>query len=139
MPPIGTRSVTASTIGGRIRTSRFDDESGRCSGFGFAFMVDGAPEIAELAVDLHKDLIQKPAPRPGPQSFQSGAAPRHPADLQAETHGRIGGVARPYGVVPCLRKSLSRHASADRRYSDDAALRLMPSFSTASRTRSRKS
>ena len=27
-----------------------------------AFMVDGAPEIAELAVDLHKDLIQMPAP-----------------------------------------------------------------------------
>jgi len=27
-----------------------------------AFMVDGAPEIAELAVDLHKDLIQTPAP-----------------------------------------------------------------------------
>jgi hypothetical protein len=28
----------------------------------FAFMVDGAPEVAELAVDLHKDLIQMPAP-----------------------------------------------------------------------------
>src|SRR5208337_1477861 len=27
-----------------------------------AFVVDGAPEIAELAVDLHKDLIQMPAP-----------------------------------------------------------------------------
>src|SRR5271166_6287789 len=25
-------------------------------------MVDGAPEIAELAIDLHKDLIQMPAP-----------------------------------------------------------------------------
>ena len=31
--PIGTRSVAASTIGRRIRTSRFDDENGRCSGF----------------------------------------------------------------------------------------------------------
>src|SRR5271166_6740958 len=30
-----------------------------------AFMVDGAPEIAELAVDLHKDLIQTPAPLRG--------------------------------------------------------------------------
>src|SRR5271156_6834183 len=28
----------------------------------FAFMVDRAPEIAELAVDLHKDLVQMPAP-----------------------------------------------------------------------------
>ena len=27
-----------------------------------AFMIDGAPEIAELAVDLHEDLIQMPAP-----------------------------------------------------------------------------
>ena len=25
----------------------------------FAFMVDGAPEVAELAVDLHEDLIQR--------------------------------------------------------------------------------
>ena len=28
-----------------------------------AFMIDSPPEIAELAVDLHKDLIQVP-PRP---------------------------------------------------------------------------
>src|SRR5271166_6991004 len=28
----------------------------------FAFMVDSAPEIAELAVDLHEDFIQMPAP-----------------------------------------------------------------------------
>ena len=28
----------------------------------FAFMVYGAPEIAELAVDLHKDRIQMPSP-----------------------------------------------------------------------------
>ena len=27
-----------------------------------AFMVDGAPKVAELAVDPHKDLIQMPAP-----------------------------------------------------------------------------
>ena len=27
-----------------------------------AFMVDGAPKIAELAVDLHKHFIQMPAP-----------------------------------------------------------------------------
>ena len=28
----------------------------------FAFMIDGAPEVAELAIDLHKDLIQVPTP-----------------------------------------------------------------------------
>src|SRR5271166_5424095 len=28
----------------------------------FAFVVDGAPEMAELAIDLHKHLIQMPAP-----------------------------------------------------------------------------
>ena len=28
----------------------------------FAFMVDGAPKIAQLAVDLHKHLVQVPAP-----------------------------------------------------------------------------
>src|SRR5208337_4775369 len=27
-----------------------------------AFVIDGAPEIAELAVDLHKDLVQMPPP-----------------------------------------------------------------------------
>jgi transposase-like protein len=32
-PPTGTRWVAASTIGRRIRISRFDDGSGRCSGF----------------------------------------------------------------------------------------------------------
>ncbi len=32
-PQIGKRSVAASTIGQRIRISRFDDESGQCSGF----------------------------------------------------------------------------------------------------------
>ena len=31
--PIGTRLVAVSTIGRRIRTNRFDDGSGRCSGF----------------------------------------------------------------------------------------------------------
>src|ERR1700728_3313766 len=30
-----------------------------------AFMVDGAPKIAELAVDLHKHLIQMPATADG--------------------------------------------------------------------------
>ena len=45
-----------------------------------AFMVDGAPEIAEVAVDLHKDLIQMPAP------LRIAAHVRHPRlpDLGSE-------------------------------------------------------
>ena len=40
--------------------------------------------------------------RPGPESFQSGAASHHPASLQAETLDCIGGVARTCRVgVDC--------------------------------------
>jgi hypothetical protein len=35
----------------------------------------------------------------GAQPIQSGAASRHPADLQAETLDRIDGVARPRGIA----------------------------------------
>ena len=45
--------------------------------------------------------------RPGPESFQSGAASHHMAGLQAETHGRIGGVARPCRVERRLRACVS--------------------------------
>ena len=34
-----------------------------------AFVIDGPPEIAELAVDLHKDLIQMPTPLGKPRMF----------------------------------------------------------------------
>jgi len=73
------------TIGRRIRTSSFDDESERCS----VSKYEGAAEVQLSS-------------RPDPQPFQSGAASRHPADIQAETHGRIGGVARPLQRRPSL-------------------------------------
>ena len=58
--------------------------------------------------------------RPGPQPFQSGAASRHPAGLQAETHGRIGGVARPCGIDRPLLEGVARNASTNWRYFDNA-------------------
>jgi IS1 family transposase len=42
-----------------------------------------------------------------------------PADIQAETLGRIGGVARPCSVDPLLREGVSRYASTNRRYFDN--------------------
>jgi len=45
---------------------------------------------------------------PGPQPFQSGAPSRHPADLQTETLGRIGGVARPCGLDRHLKEGVCR-------------------------------
>ena len=48
--------------------------------------------------------------RPDPQPFHSGAASGHPADIQAETHGRIGGVARPCRVDGRLRDGVPRRA-----------------------------
>ena len=45
---------------------------------------------------------------PGAQPIQSGAASRHPADLQAETLDRIGGVARPCRLDRRLRAGVSR-------------------------------
>ena len=44
---------------------------------------------------------------PGPQSFQSGAASRHPTGLQAETLCCIGGVAGACGVGSRLREDVS--------------------------------
>ena len=51
--------------------------------------------------------------RPGAQPIQSGAASRHPADLQAETLDCIGGVARPCKVRRRFRAGASRYASAN--------------------------
>jgi hypothetical protein len=51
------------------------------------------------ALSKHEDAAEvQLSSRPGPQQFQSGAPSRHPADLQTETLGRIGGVARPCGL-----------------------------------------
>jgi IS1 family transposase len=54
------------------------------------------------------------------KSFQSGAASRHPASLQAETLSRVGRVARPCGVDRRLARGVSRHAGTSRRYIDNA-------------------
>src|SRR5271163_4591525 len=51
--------------------------------------------------------------RPGPESFQSGAASHHPAGLQAETLDCIGGVARPCRVERRLRAGVSPCASVN--------------------------
>jgi len=50
---IRLRSFTAAALSRFAVTDRFQD---------LAFMIDGAPEIAELAVDLHEDLVQMPPP-----------------------------------------------------------------------------
>ena len=49
----------------------------------------------------------------GAQPIQSGAASRHPADLQAETLDRIDGVARPRGIDRRLRAGVPRYASTN--------------------------
>ena len=51
--------------------------------------------------------------RPGAQPIQSGAPSRHPADLQTETLGRIGGMARPCGVDRHLKEGVSSSASVN--------------------------
>jgi hypothetical protein len=53
-----------------------------------AFMVDGAPEIKELAIDLHKDLVQMPA------QLRIGS---HLHDLPLSD---LGGEYRPKPVPP---------------------------------------
>jgi hypothetical protein len=44
-----------------------------------------------------------------------------PGDIQAESLGRIGGVARPCSVDPPLRQGVSRYAPTNRRYFDNTA------------------
>ena len=81
----------------------FRHESGRCSVF-----------------EVRRRCRVQLSSRPGPQPFQSGAASRHSGGLQAEMHGRIGGVARPCWVDHRLREGMSRYASTNRRYFDNA-------------------
>ena len=62
------------------------------------------------AVSKHEDAAEvQLSSRPGPQLFQSGTPSRHEASLQAETLGRVGGVARTRGVDRRLRAGMSRH------------------------------
>ena len=68
----------------------------------------------DAAVSKYEDVAEiQLNSRPGPESFQSGAASHHMAGLQAETHGRIGGVARPCRVERRLRAGVSPCASAN--------------------------
>ena len=68
----------------------------------------------DAAVSKYEDAAEiQFSSRPGPQPFQSGAASRHPAGLQAETLDRIGGVARPCGIDRRLRAGVSRYASTN--------------------------
>ena len=91
------------------------------SGGEFASAVS-TTRAGDAAVSKYEDAAEiQFSSRPGPQSFQSGAASRHPAGLQAETLDRIGGVARPCSVERRLREGVSPYASANRRYFDDAA------------------
>ena len=57
----------------------------------------------DAAVSKYEDAAEiQFSSRSGPESFQSGAASRHPAGLQAETLDCIGGVARTCRVgVAC--------------------------------------
>ena len=58
----------------------------------------------DAAVSKYEDAAEiQFSSRPGPESFQSGAASHHPAGLQAETLDCIGGVARPCRVERRLR------------------------------------
>ena len=71
-------------------------------------------ERGDAAVSKYEDAAEiQFSSRPGAQSFQSGAASRHPAGLQAETLDCIGGVARPCKVRRRLRAGVSRYASAN--------------------------
>ena len=93
-----------------------------------------ATRADNAAVSKYEDAAEvQLSSRSGPQPLQSGAASRHPAGLQAETHGRIRGVARPSGVKHRLREGMSRHASTNCRYFDNAALRASSYASTARR------
>src|ERR1700688_961726 len=65
----------------------------------------------DAAVSKYEDAAEiQFSSRPGPESFQSGAASHHPAGLQAETLDCIGGVARTCRVGRRLRAGVSSSA-----------------------------
>ena len=75
----------------------------------------------DAAVSKYEDAAEiQFSSRPGPQPFQSGAASRHPAGLQAETLDRIDGVARPCRVEASLASGRVALRVGECRYSDDA-------------------
>ena len=68
----------------------------------------------DAAVSKYEDAAEVQfSSRPGPESFQSGAASHHPAGLQAETLDCIGGVARTCRVGRRLRADVSSSASVN--------------------------
>ena len=68
----------------------------------------------DAAVSKYEDAAEiQFSSRPGPESFQSGAASHHPAGLQAETLDCIGGVARTCRVGRRLRAGVSSSASVN--------------------------
>jgi putative transposase len=68
----------------------------------------------DAAVSKYEDAAEiQFSSRPGPESFQSGAASHHPAGLQAETLDCIGGVARTCRVGRRLRAGVSSRASVN--------------------------
>src|SRR5271167_3387313 len=72
-----------------------------------AFMVDGAPEIAELAVDLHKHLVQMPSP------LRVAAHLRHPllSDLSGEHRTKPVPPNRTVSWLMSIPRSASRSST----------------------------
>jgi DDE domain len=85
---------TRSNQGDRHGRSRRGWPSAQQSSGEFASTVSTARE-GDAAVSEHEDPSEvQLSPRPGPQSFQSGASPRQPRNLQRETLSFVDGVAR---------------------------------------------
>ncbi len=94
-----------------------------------------ATRTRDAAFSKYEDAAEvQLSSRPGPQPFHSGAASGHPADIQAETLGRIGGVARPCSVDPLLREAVSRYASTNRCYLTTPDRLFRPISSSATQT-----
>ena len=91
-----------------------------------------APRTGDAAVSKPEDAAEvQLSSCPGAQPIQSGAPSRHKASLQAETLGRVGGVARTRGVDRRLRAGNVAPRADDLGYIDNAhgfALSPLPAF-----------
>ena len=102
----GLCSYSAGDEGDRRRRSARGWSPSQQSGGEFAPTVS-TTGAGDAAVSKLEDAAEvQLSSRPGPQPIQSGAPSRHPADLQTETLGRIGGVARPCGVDRHLKEGV---------------------------------
>jgi hypothetical protein len=114
---------------GRLRGAEIGDRQNRvCRGGSVRpvsnadFPISGiAYQGRERAMLRFRSMKVQLGPRPGPQSFLSGATSRDPPNLQAGTPCRIGRMACPRGLNCRLRMGLLRPAETTCRYSDDAA------------------